>query len=195
VLHYTTNIKRIEDGDLVLIDAGAEFGYYTGDVTRTLPANGRFSKEQAELYQLVLDAQLQAISAVRPGDTFVEPHDRAVRVLTEGLVGLGLLQGETERLIEEGAFKKFYMHRTSHWLGMDVHDAGPYKVADEWRKLAPGMVLTIEPGLYIAEDLEGVDSRYRGIGIRIEDDVLVTETGQEVLSARVRKRLKILKRL
>jgi Xaa-Pro aminopeptidase len=195
VLHYTTNIKRIEDGDLVLIDAGAEFGYYTGDVTRTLPANGRFSKEQAELYQLVLDAQLQAISAVRPGETFVEPHDRAVRVLTEGLVGLGLLQGETERLIEEGAFKKFYMHRTSHWLGMDVHDAGPYKVADEWRKLAPGMVLTIEPGLYIAEDLEDVDSRHRGIGIRIEDDVLVTETGREVLSARVPKTIEDIERV
>jgi Xaa-Pro aminopeptidase len=195
VLHYTTNNKRIEDRDLVLIDAGAEFGYYTGDVTRTLPANGRFSKEQAELYQLVLDAQLQAISAVRPGEPFVEPHDRAVRVLTEGLVRLGLLQGNIERLIEEGAFKKFYMHRTSHWLGMDVHDAGPYKVADEWRKLMPGMVLTIEPGLYIAEDLEDVDPRYRGIGIRIEDDVLVTETGREVLSARVPKAIEDIERV
>ena len=195
VLHYTTNNKRIEGGDLVLIDAGAEFGYYTGDVTRTLPANGRFSKEQADLYQLVLDAQLQAISAVSPGEPFVGPHDRAVLVLTEGLVRLGLLQGDIERLIEEGAFKKFYMHRTSHWLGMDVHDAGPYKVADEWRKLAPGMVLTIEPGLYIAEDLEDVDPRYRGIGIRIEDDVLVTETGQEVLSARVPKAIEDIERV
>ncbi|HZM87866.1 MAG TPA: aminopeptidase P N-terminal domain-containing protein [Blastocatellia bacterium] len=187
VLHYTANNQRIEDGDLVLIDAGAEYGYYTGDVTRTLPAGGRFSAVQAELYQLVLDAQLAAIEVIRPGATFIEPHDRAVRVLTEGLVRLGLLKGEIEKLIQEGAFKKFYMHRTSHWLGMDVHDAGPYKVSDEWRRLAPGMVLTVEPGLYIAEDIEGVDPRYRGIGIRIEDDVLVTDEGHEVLSAGVPK--------
>ncbi|MEK6288780.1 MAG: aminopeptidase P N-terminal domain-containing protein [Acidobacteriota bacterium] len=185
VLHYTTNNRRIEDRDLVLIDAGAEFGYYTGDVTRTWPARGSFTEDQALLYQLVLDAQVEAIKAVRPGATFIEPHDRAVRVLTEGLMRLGLLEGEIDKLIEEEAFKKFYMHRTSHWLGMDVHDAGPYKVADEWRRLAPGMVMTIEPGLYIAEDAEGVDPRYRGIGIRIEDDVLVTEQGNQVLSARV----------
>jgi Xaa-Pro aminopeptidase len=187
VLHYTTNNRRIDDGDLVLIDAGAEFGYYTGDVTRTLPAAGRFSGDQRVLYQLVLDAQLAAIDAVRPGATFIEPHDCAVRVLTEGLVRLGLLEGEIDRLIQESAFKKFYMHRTSHWLGMDVHDAGPYKVADEWRRLTPGMVMTVEPGLYIAEDAEGVDPRYLGIGIRIEDDVLVTDEGHEVLSARVPK--------
>src|SRR5438034_947396 len=152
VLHYTTNNQRIEDGDLLLIDAGAEFGYYTGDVTRTMPANGKFTEDQAVLYQLVLDAQLEAIEAVRPGGTFIEPHDRAVRVLTEGLLRLGLLEGEIDKLIEENAFKKFFMHRASHWLGMDVHDAGPYKVADEWRRLAPGMVITVEPGLYIAED-------------------------------------------
>lgn len=194
VLHYTVNNRRIADGELLLIDAGAEFGYYTGDVTRTLPAGGCFSREQADLYQLVLDAQIEAISTIRPGATFIEPHDRAVRVLTEGLVRLGLLEGEIDKLIEEGAFKKFYMHRTSHWLGMDVHDAGPYKVADEWRPLAPGMVLTVEPGLYIAEDLEGIDSRYRGIGIRIEDDVLVTKTGHEVLSARVPKTIEEIER-
>lgn len=187
VLHYTVNNQRIEDGDLVLIDAGAEFGYYTGDVTRTVPAGGSFTEDQAVLYQLVLDAQLEAIDAVRPGAAFIEPHDRAVRVLTEGLLRLGLLEGEIGKLIEESAVKKFYMHRTSHWLGMDVHDAGPYKVADEWRRLVPGMVMTIEPGLYIAEDAEGVDPRYRGIGIRIEDDVLVTEQGYEVLSARAPK--------
>ena len=187
VLHYIVNNRRIADRDLVLIDAGAEFGYYTGDVTRTVPAGGSFTEDQAVLYRLVLDAQLEAIKAVRPGAPFIEPHDRAVRVLTEGLVRLGLLEGEIDKLIEESAFKKFYMHRTSHWLGMDVHDAGPYKVADEWRRLAPGMVMTIEPGLYIAEDAEGVDPRYRGIGIRIEDDVLVTEQGNEVLSARVPK--------
>jgi Xaa-Pro aminopeptidase len=187
VLHYTVNNRRIEGGDLVLIDAGAEFGYYTGDVTRTLPARGSFTGDQAVLYQLVLDAQLEAIDLIRPGATFIEPHDRAVRVLTEGLVRLGLLEGEIDKLIEENAFKKFFMHRASHWLGMDVHDAGPYKVADEWRRLAPGMVMTVEPGLYIAVDAEGIDPRYRGIGIRIEDDVLVTENGHEVLSARVPK--------
>jgi Xaa-Pro aminopeptidase len=195
VLHYTVNDGRVEDGDLLLIDAGAEFGYYTGDVTRTLPARGTFTEDQAVLYQLVLDAQLQAIEAIRPGATFIEPHDRAVRVLTEGLVRLGLLEGEIDKLIEEDALKKFYMHRTSHWLGMDVHDAGPYKVADEWRRLAPGMVMTVEPGLYIAADLEGVDPRYRGIGIRIEDDVLVTEGGNEVLSARVPKVIEDIERL
>jgi Xaa-Pro aminopeptidase len=187
VLHYTTNNRRIEDGDLVLIDAGTEFGYFTGDVTRTWPASGRFSQAQREIYDVVLRAQLEAISSVRPGVTFIEPHDRAVRVLVEGMVAVGLLEGDVDKIIEEGTYKKFYMHRTSHWLGMDVHDAGPYKVADEWRKLEPGMVLTIEPGIYIAEDLEDAPPHYRGIGVRIEDDVLVTQTGNEVLSARVPK--------
>lgn len=187
VLHYITNNRRIEEGDLLLIDAGTEYGYFTGDITRTYPVGDSFTEDQAAVYQIVLDAQLEAIKAVRPGATFIEPHDRAVRVLTEGMARLGLLEGEVEKLIEEEAYKKFYMHRTSHWLGMDVHDAGPYKVADEWRKLEPGMVLTIEPGLYIAEDLEDVDPRYRGIGVRIEDDVLVTADGNEVLSARVPK--------
>ncbi len=187
VLHYTTNNQRIKDGDLLLIDAGAEFGYFTGDVTRTFPARGIFTEAQSDVYQIVLDAQIEAINAVRPGATFIEPHDRAVRALVAGLLKLGLLEGEADKIIEEGTYKKFYMHRTSHWLGMDVHDAGPYKVADEWRKLEPGMVLTVEPGLYIAEDLEDIPPRYRGIGVRIEDDVLVTEDGNEVLSARVPK--------
>jgi Xaa-Pro aminopeptidase len=187
VLHYTTNNRRIEEGDLLLIDAGTEFGYYTGDITRTYPAGGSFTQDQSAVYQVVLDAQAAAIEAVRPGATFIEPHDAAVSVLTEGMIRLGLLKGEVDKLIEDGGYKKFYMHRTSHWLGMDVHDAGPYKVADEWRKLEPGMVLTIEPGLYIAEDAEDIDPRYLGIGVRIEDDVLVTEDGNEVLSARVPK--------
>jgi Xaa-Pro aminopeptidase len=187
VLHYTTNNQRIKDGDLLLIDAGAEYGYFTGDVTRTFPANGNFTEAQSEVYQIVLDAQIEAINAVRPGATFIEPHDKAVRVLVEGMLRLGLLEGETDKIIEEGTYKKFYMHRTSHWLGMDVHDVGPYKVADEWRRLEPGMVLTIEPGLYIAEDMEGIPPRYAGIGVRIEDDVLVSESGNEVLSARVPK--------
>ena len=187
VLHHTSNRRQIAGGDLVLIDAGAEYGYYTGDVTRTLPANGRFTPEQEELYALVLEAQLEAIKEVRPGGTFIDPHNRAVRILTQGLLRLGLLEGDLEQLIKEETFNKFYMHRTSHWLGMDVHDAGPYKVGDEWRKLEPGMVLTVEPGLYVAMDAEGVDPRYRGIGIRIEDDVLVTREGNEVLSAGVAK--------
>lgn len=187
VLHYVTNNCRIEADDLLLIDAGAEFGYFTGDVTRTWPASGTFTEAQAEIYQLALDAQLEAIAAVKPGATFIDPHDRALRVLVDGMLRLGLLEGEADKVIEEGAYKKFYMHRTSHWLGMDVHDAGPYKVADEWRKLEPGMVLTIEPGLYVAADLEDVNPRYRGIGVRIEDDVLVTTDGCEVLSASVPK--------
>jgi Xaa-Pro aminopeptidase len=187
VLHYVTNNCRIEADDLLLIDAGAEFGYFTGDVTRTWPASGTFSPAQAEVYQLVLDAQLEAIKMIKPGATFIEPHDRALRVLVEGMLHLGLLEGEADKIIEEGAYKKYYMHRTSHWLGMDVHDAGPYKVADEWRKLEAGMVLTVEPGLYIAADLPEANPRYRGIGVRIEDDVLVTADGCEVLSARVPK--------
>jgi Xaa-Pro aminopeptidase len=188
VLHYVTNNSLIKDGDLLLIDAGAEYGYFTGDVTRTTPASGRFTKAQAEVYQVVLDAQLEAIRAVKPGATFIDAHHAAVRVLVEGMLKLGLLEGDAEKIIEEKKpFEKFYMHRTSHWLGMDVHDVGPYKVADEWRLLEPGMVLTIEPGLYIAEDLEDVEPRYLGIGIRIEDDVLVTPEGSEVLSSRVPK--------
>jgi Xaa-Pro aminopeptidase len=185
VLHYTANNCPIKEGDLLLIDAGTEFGYYTGDITRTLPASGSFTEDQAAIYQIVLDAQAEAIKAVKPGATFAEPHDQAVRVIVEGLVRLGLLEGEPDKLIEEEKYRKFYMHRTSHWLGMDVHDAGPYKVADEWRRLAPGMVLTIEPGIYIAADFEDVDPRYRGIGVRIEDDLLVTPEGNEVLSAAV----------
>ncbi len=187
ILHYTTNTRRIKEGDLVLIDAGTEFGYYTGDVTRTLPASGTFTEDQETIYNIVLKAQMEAINLVRPGATFIEPHERALRVLVEGMVEVGLLEGDVDTLIKEEKYKKFYMHRTSHWLGMDVHDAGPYKVADEWRRLAPGMVMTIEPGIYIAEDAEDVDPRYRGIGVRIEDDVLVTENGCEVLSARVPK--------
>jgi Xaa-Pro aminopeptidase len=187
VLHYTSNRRRIAESNLVLVDAGAEYGYFTGDVSRTLPASGRFTREQDQIYRLVLEAQLEAIQQVRPGATFIEPHDRAVRVLTEGLVKLRLMKGDVDELIKEEKYREFYMHRTSHWLGMDVHDAGPYKVGDEWRKLEVGMVMTVEPGLYIAEDAEGVDPRYRGIGVRIEDDVLVTAGGNEVLSSAVPK--------
>lgn len=182
ILHYTHNDQQIKDGDLILIDAGCELNHYASDITRTFPANGRFSAEQKALYQVVLDAQFAAIAEVKPGNHFNHPHEAALRVLTQGLVDLGLLSGDVDKLIKEEAFKPFYMHRTSHWLGMDVHDVGAYKIKGQWRELQAGMVLTIEPGLYIAPDDETVDAKWRGIGIRIEDDVLVTKDGHNVLS-------------
>ncbi|PTY37472.1 Xaa-Pro aminopeptidase [Saccharospirillum sp. MSK14-1] len=187
VLHYIENAAPIKDGDLVLIDAGGELEYYASDITRTFPANGRFSEEQRTLYDLVLRAQLASIEAVKPGATWIEPHEATVRVLTEGLVELGLLKGDVDTLIEHNAIKPFYMHKTGHWLGMDVHDVGDYKVGGEWRVLEPGMVLTIEPGLYISPNNTDVDEKWRGIGIRIEDDVVVTRNGCEILSADVPK--------
>lgn len=187
ILHYTDNDAPLRDGDLLLIDAGAEVDGYAADITRTFPVNGRFSPEQRALYQLVLTAQSAAIAEVQPGKRFNEFHDAALRVLAEGLVELGLLSGDPVKLIEEEAYKRFYMHKTGHWLGMDVHDVGDYKVGDEWRILEPGMVATVEPGLYIAAGTEDVDERWWNIGIRIEDDVLVTETGNEVLTESVPK--------
>jgi Xaa-Pro aminopeptidase len=187
ILHYTHNDQEIKDGDLILIDAGCEVNHYASDITRTFPANGRFSLEQKALYQVVLDSQFAAIDAVKPGNHFNHPHEAALQVLTEGLVSLGLLTGDVEELIKKEAYKPFYMHRTSHWLGMDVHDVGAYKVDGQWRELQAGMVLTIEPGLYVAPDDESVDEKWRGIGIRIEDDVLVTDTDHRVLSAEVPK--------
>jgi Xaa-Pro aminopeptidase len=183
VLHYTENTDALKDGDLLLIDAGAECGNYAADITRTFPVNGRFNEPQRHLYELVLDAQLAAIERVRPGQHWNQPHDAAVHVLTKGLVKLGLLEGRVPKLIKEEAYKKFYMHRTGHWLGMDVHDVGDYKVDGEWRVLEPGMVLTVEPGLYISSGCQEVDPKWRGIGIRIEDDVLVTKAGCEILTA------------
>ncbi|MFT5592000.1 MAG: Xaa-Pro aminopeptidase [Oceanicoccus sp.] len=187
ILHYTHNDQQIKDGDLILIDAGCEVNHYASDITRTFPANGRFSPEQKALYQLVLDAQFAAIDAVKPGNHFNHPHEATLQVLTQGLVGLGLLTGDVNQLIKDEAYKPFYMHRTSHWLGMDVHDVGAYKIDGQWRVLQAGMVLTIEPGLYIAPDDESVDKKWRGIGIRIEDDVLVTAKGHRVLSEEVPK--------
>ena len=181
-LHYIDNQSALNNGDLVLIDAGCELDCYASDITRTFPVSGKFSSEQAELYQIVLDAQLAAIEAVKPGNHWNHPHEAALQVLTQGLVDLGLLSGDVDKLIKEEAFKPFYMHRTSHWLGMDVHDVGAYKIQGQWRELQAGMVLTIEPGLYIAPDDETVDAKWRGIGIRIEDDVLVTQDGHRVLS-------------
>jgi Xaa-Pro aminopeptidase len=182
-LHYNENNQPLEDGDLLLIDAGAEYDYYSADVTRTFPVSGRFSEPQREVYELVLRAQLASIEATRPGSRFVDLHDISVRTLTEGLVALGLLTGDLDALISDESYKRFYMHKTGHWLGMDVHDVGDYFQESDSRPLEPGMVLTVEPGIYIAIDDEEVPERYRGIGIRIEDDVMVTEGDPLVLTA------------
>ncbi len=182
ILHYTENRRTLKAEDLLLVDAGGEYEGYTADITRTYPAGGRFSKEQAALYDLVLEAQLAGIAMVRPGTDFQSIHDRTVEILTDGLLRLGLLNGDAKGNVEKGFYKKYFMHRTSHWLGIDVHDVGKYKLKDRWRTLEPGMVLTIEPGLYVAEDEASAPEAYRGIGIRIEDDVLVTTAGPDVLT-------------
>ena len=176
----------MEEGDLLLIDAGAEFGYYASDVTRTFPVSGKFSDAQRTIYELVLRSQLAAIDAVRPGATIEGIHDVAVSVLVAGMRELGLVTGTQEEALEKADYKKFYMHRTSHWLGMDVHDVGRYHVAGAPRPFEPGFVLTVEPGLYISPQAE-VDPCFRGIGVRIEDDILVTATGYENLTAEIPK--------
>ena len=186
-LHYTENDAKMTDGELVLIDAGCEFQGYAADITRTFPINGRFSEEQRAIYDVVLKSQLAAIAATRPGKKWNHPHDVTVRVITEGLVELGLLSGDVDELIESGAYTDFYMHRAGHWLGLDVHDVGEYRIDGKWRPLEPGMALTIEPGIYVATDNMNVDEKWRGIGVRIEDDVVVTESGCDVLTAGVPK--------
>ncbi len=194
ILHYINNDAQLQDNDLLLIDAGCSYGYYNGDITRTFPVNGKFTPEQKALYSIVLEAQTQAIAAVQPGNPYNQMHDTAVRAIVEGLMDLGLLVGEIEEIIKEEKYKPFYMHRTGHWLGLDVHDAGFYKAdADTWQSLQSGNVLTVEPGIYIAPGIkpaEGqpeIPEKWQGIGIRIEDDVLVTDTGHEVLTAAVPK--------
>ena len=182
ILHYVSNDARVEDGDLVLVDAGCEFRHYAADITRTFPANGRFSAEQREIYQVVLRAQAAAIEAVRPGASCDAPQQAAVHAIVDGLLQLGLLSGTADEVIETEAYKPFYMHRVGHWLGIDVHDVGSYRNGEDWRPFEPGMVTTIEPGIYIAPDNEDVAPRWRGIGVRIEDDVLVTESGNRILS-------------
>ena len=182
VLHYVKNDRRMEDGEMLLVDAGCEYRGYASDVTRSMPVNGRFSSEQKAIYQVVLDAQKAAIEKVSPRCHWNDPHDAAVRTITRGLVKLGLLKGRVPALIKAAAYKKFFMHRTGHWLGMDVHDVGDYRVGDEWRHLEPGMVMTVEPGIYIPPGIKGVARKWWGIGVRIEDDVLVTKDGCEVLS-------------
>jgi Xaa-Pro aminopeptidase len=187
VLHYRKNDRRIHEGDLLLIDAGCEYGYYASDVTRTFPVGQAFSREQQAIYELVLEAQLQGIEATRPGANLDAIHALDVDIITRGLVRLGLLQGEPEKLIETEGYKRFFMHRTSHWLGMDVHDVGAYYEGGKPRPLEVGMVLTVEPGIYIAPDDATVPAEWRGIGVRIEDDVLVTVSGPEVLTAGIPK--------
>ena len=187
VLHYGENNAMLRDGDLVLIDAGCELNCYASDITRTFPVNGRFSKEQQALYEVVLAAQLAAIETIKPGSHWNHSHDETVRVITQGLLDLKILQGDLKTLIETEAYRPFYMHRAGHWIGMDVHDVGDYKVHDEWRVLEAGMVMTVEPGIYIAADNKEVAAKWRGIGIRIEDDVAVTTNGYEVLSSNVVK--------
>ncbi len=182
ILHYIENNEVLRAGDVVLIDAGCEYDCYASDITRTFPVGGRFTPEQRAVYDVVLEANLAAIAKVRPGNHWNEPHEAAVRVITQGLVRLGLLKGRPAKLERDGAYRRFFMHRTGHWLGMDVHDVGDYKTGEAWRVLEPGMVLTVEPGIYIPRGARGVPKRLQGIGVRIEDDVAVTRAGAEVLS-------------
>ncbi len=187
VLHYITNDAPLRDGDLLLVDAGAEYQGYASDITRTFPVNGRYTDAQREVYNVVLETQMACVELVKPGVTMGELNQRATQMLTEGMVRLGLLTGAPEQLIEDGAYKRFYMHTVGHFLGMDVHDVGRYQVDGQDRPLAPGIIITVEPGLYIAENAENIPDKYRGIGIRIEDDVLVTPAGQRVLTAQAPK--------
>jgi Xaa-Pro aminopeptidase len=185
VLHYRANDAELRDGDLLLIDAGAEYECYASDITRTFPVNGKFSPEQRALYDIVLAAQTAAIDEVRPGRSFDAYHEAAVRVITRGLIRIGLLEGSLEKNLRDHAYRRFYMHKTGHWLGLDVHDVGDYRVDGEFRMLEPGMVVTVEPGLYIAPESKKVPARWRGIGIRIEDDIVVTRGDPEILTEAV----------
>lgn len=187
VLHYRANNAPVKKGDLLLCDAGAEYALYASDITRTWPVSGRFSKAQRALYEVVLSAQHESIRAARVGVPYEAVHDAAVRVLTEGMLSLGLLKGTLDKNIESGAYRRFYMHKTGHWLGLDVHDVGEYRLAGKSRQLEPGMVFTVEPGLYIAPGTPGVPEKYQGIGIRIEDDILMTKKGPENLTDGVPK--------
>ncbi|BAQ65912.1 aminopeptidase P N-terminal domain-containing protein [Geminocystis sp. NIES-3709] len=194
ILHYIENNRKMEAGDLLLIDAGCCYGYYNGDITRTFPVDGKYTPQQKDIYQLVLSAQTQAIEQVKPGNTYNQFHEKAVEVLVEGLKELKLLQGDTKEIIEQEKYKPFYMHRTGHWLGLDVHDAGSYKQDKEnWLTFQPGNIVTVEPGIYISpyitpfEGQPEISDMWKGIGVRIEDDVLVTESGNEVLTSDIEK--------
>ena len=186
VLHYVSNDAPLRDGELLLIDAGCELDGYAADLTRTFPVNGRFNGAQRSLYEVVLEAQRVAIAAVKPGNAWNDPHDAAVRALAQGMLDLKLLAGTLDSVLEKETYRRFYMHRTGHWLGLDVHDAGEYKRAGKWRTLAPGMTLTVEPGLYV-QPAADVPAAFHNLGVRIEDDVAVTEAGCEVLTAEAPK--------
>ncbi|MDJ0958060.1 MAG: Xaa-Pro aminopeptidase [Arenicellales bacterium] len=188
ILHYIENNSELKDGELVLIDAGAEIDCYAADITRTFPVNGKFNQHQREIYKIVLAAQLAAISRAKTGNLWNEPHETAVRIMVEGLISLGLLKGSFEENLETEEYRRFYMHRTGHWLGMDVHDVGDYKIDGQWRQLEPGMTLTVEPGLYIPDD-DNIDPQLRNMGIRIEDNVLIQREGNMVLTKEVPKKI------
>jgi len=185
ILHYVDNNCELKDGDVVLVDAGCEYKYYASDVTRTFPVNGTFTEEQKLIYSIVLEAHKQSIDQLQPGNKWNLAHEKSVEVIVEGLIDLGLIKSSKQEAIDNGEYAKFYMHRIGHWLGMDVHDVGAYKQDGDWRDLEPGMVMTIEPGIYILDSLEGVDDKWKGIGVRIEDDVLVTKKGFEVLTPNI----------
>jgi len=185
ILHYRENDQPLADGDLLLVDAGCEVAGYASDITRTWPVNGRFTPAQRAIYEVVLQAQQAAIAQVKPGNHWNAPHEAATEVITRGLIELGLLKGKLSALLKSGACKRFFMHRTGHWLGLDVHDVGDYKVGDEWRVLEPGMVMTVEPGIYIPAGSKGIPKRWWNIGVRIEDDIVVTRTGHENLTSAV----------
>ena len=187
ILHYTENDRRLNDGDLVLIDAGCEFAMYAGDITRTFPVNGKFSQPQREIYELVLKAQKRAIELLVPGNSIKQANDEVIRIKTQGLVNLGILKGDVDTLIEQQAYRQFYMHGLGHWLGLDVHDVGSYG-QDKQRILEIGMVITVEPGIYISEDAD-VPEQYKGIGVRIEDNLLMTEYGNKILTTAAPKEI------
>ncbi|TQV71013.1 Xaa-Pro aminopeptidase [Aliikangiella marina] len=195
ILHYVENNCELKDGDLLLIDAGAELDGYAADISRTFPVNGKFSKEQLEAYNWVLKANVEAIKAAKPGKPWTAPHDTAVKILTEGLVAMGILEGDIKTLVEEEAYKPYYMHKTGHWIGLDVHDVGDYLQDRDPRLLAEGMVLTVEPGLYFAPKTKGLDKKWWGIGIRIEDDVVITAKGNKVMTKKVPKEAKAIEAL
>lgn len=188
ILHYTENNAELRDGDLVLVDSGAEWNGYAGDITRTYPVNGRFSDAQREVYEIVLEANLAAIDKVVVGNHWNDPHTAAVRVITRGLISMGVLKGDLKKLIKDEEYRRYFMHRTGHWLGLDTHDVGDYKVDDKWRLFEPGMVLTIEPGIYLPGSKD-VPKPFRHIGIRVEDDVIVSEAGPEIITAAITKQV------
>ncbi|MGQ0530013.1 MAG: M24B family metallopeptidase, partial [Panacagrimonas sp.] len=195
VLHYVENNARLRNGDLLLIDAGGELQGYTADITRTFPVNGVFSPEQKAVYEVVLEAQKSALRQMKPGVSTAKPHEAATRTLTEGMIELGLLKGQASKLIEQQKHRQFYMHGTGHWLGMDVHDVGRYKLNNRARPFEPGMVMTVEPGLYIAPGSKGVKDKFWGIGVRIEDDVLITADGHDILTGGVPKSVRDIEQL